>query len=247
MAIEYQYPQEEKELIELGESYRITPTNFLYQPLGVYYQNYQPEDKFYWGGTGLLLEPRLTLDLSESALTYPSGQTVYTYIWRYIDKGYRLSHSSASPTSSMFINWDNGIQNSHACQQLIYGGGNQWQYPIVGEPDYSQIGNRNSFFRTKKGSLTQSRQYEAFGEFIIETLPFYTVLYPGYFYQVTTERTFYKFEVFSNQNIIFTRTELEQPEVRFVGVCPPNTCPVDCGTHICCYGSDGIVVSSFSK
>ena len=52
MAIEYQYPQEEKELIELGESYRITPTNFLYQPLGVYYQNYQPEDKFYWGGTG---------------------------------------------------------------------------------------------------------------------------------------------------------------------------------------------------
>ena len=247
MAIEYQYPNEEKELIELGNNYRITPTNFLYQPIGVYYQNYKPEDKFYWGGTGLLLEPRLTFNLSESSVTYPNGQTVYTYTWSYIGQGYRFSRSSASPTSSRFINWDNGIQNNHACQQLIYGGGNQWQYPIVGELDYSQIGNSSSFYKTRSGSLTESRQYQAFGEFIIETLPFFTLLYPGYFHRKPTERTFYKFEVFSNQNIIFTRTDLEQPEVTLIGVCPPNTCEIDCGTHVCCYGSDGIAVFSFEK
>ena len=29
--------------------------------------------------------------------------------------------------------------------------------------------------------------------------------------------------------------------------CPPDSCEVDCGTHICCYGSDGIAVHSFNK
>lgn len=29
--------------------------------------------------------------------------------------------------------------------------------------------------------------------------------------------------------------------------CPPGTCQVDCGSVYCCYGSDGIAVSSFSK
>lgn len=30
-------------------------------------------------------------------------------------------------------------------------------------------------------------------------------------------------------------------------VCPPDTCEVDCGTHVCCYGSDGVSVFNFSK
>lgn len=30
-------------------------------------------------------------------------------------------------------------------------------------------------------------------------------------------------------------------------VCPPDTCEVDCGAHVCCYGSDGVSVFSFSK
>ncbi len=29
--------------------------------------------------------------------------------------------------------------------------------------------------------------------------------------------------------------------------CPPNTCEVDCGNYICCYGSDGIAVISYLK
>ncbi len=247
MAITYQYPNEEEKLIELEDDYRITPTNFLYQPIGVYYQNYKPEDKFYWGGTGLLLEPILTLELSESSITYPSGQTVYSYFWRYVGQGYRLTRVSANPVANMFIDWDDRIQTTHACQRLIYGSGNVWQYPIVGEPNYSQIGNRSSFFKTKSGSIQESRQYEARSEQIIETLPYFTLLYPGEFHRVTTDRTFYKFEVLSNEEVIFTRIELEQPEVAFVGVCLPDTCEVDCGTHICCYGSDGITTYSYLK
>ncbi|NJO98638.1 MAG: hypothetical protein HC764_23740 [Pleurocapsa sp. CRU_1_2] len=30
-------------------------------------------------------------------------------------------------------------------------------------------------------------------------------------------------------------------------ICPSGTCQVDCGTVYCCYGADGIAVSSFSK
>ncbi len=35
--------------------------------------------------------------------------------------------------------------------------------------------------------------------------------------------------------------------VTCVGACPPDTCAVDCGTHYCCYGSDGIARDSFPK
>ncbi len=247
MAVEYQYPNEEKRLIELGDNYKITPTNFLYQPIGIYYKNFEPENKFYWGGTGLLLNPSITIDLSESVITYSNGQSVYSYFWRYLAPGYRLTRVSANPTANMYINWELGIQSSHACQQLIYGSGNVWQYPIVGEPNYSQIGNRSSFFKTKSGGFQQRREYEAFGEQIVETLPYFTVLYPGKFHRVTTDRTLYKFDVLSFGELIFTRTELEQPEVQIIGVCPPNTCEVDCGDKICCYGSDGIAVDYFLK
>ena len=220
MAVEYQYPNEEKQLIELGNDYRIIPTNFLYQPIGVYSKNITPEDKFYWGGTGLLLTPEITLDLSESVITYPNGQSVYSYFWRYLAPGYRLTRVSANPTANMYIKWELSIQSSHACQQLIYGGGNQWQYPIVGEVNYSQIGNANNFFKTRSGGFQQRREYEAFGKQISEILPYFTLSEPGRFHRVTTDRTFYKFEVLFNEEVIFTRTELEQPEVNLVGLCP---------------------------
>jgi hypothetical protein len=29
--------------------------------------------------------------------------------------------------------------------------------------------------------------------------------------------------------------------------CPPNTCEVDCGSYVCCYGSDGISVFNYNK
>lgn len=53
----------------------------------------------------------------------------------------------------------------------------------------------------------------------------------------------------SNNSEIFNRTENERPIQVFKtdNVCPPNTCPVDCGDKICCYGSDGIAVSSLLK
>ena len=39
----------------------------------------------------------------------------------------------------------------------------------------------------------------------------------------------------------------EDLQITCSGYCPPNTCPVDCGTHICCYGSDGITTYSYLK
>lgn len=38
-----------------------------------------------------------------------------------------------------------------------------------------------------------------------------------------------------------------QVEVIDQPVCPPDTCEVDCGTYVCCYGSDGISIFSFDK
>ena len=47
-----------------------------------------------------------------------------------------------------------------------------------------------------------------------------------------------------------TRGGLPAPEVTITCInkfCPPNTCAVDCGDHICCYGSDGISQFSYLK
>ncbi len=248
MAIAYQYPNEPEKLIELGDDYRITPTNFLYQPVGIRYPNIEPNDQYYWAGTGLLLQPSLIISPSFYRVDYPNGDYTLNYTWRYAGQGYRLAHSSAAPLSSQFINWDSGLQQYHACQALVYGGSNQWQYPIVGEPDYSQFNKPSTFLRTYRSSLKQKREVYSEGELtLVETLPFTTLLAPGYWHLVQTERTFYKFEVFNNKEVIFTRTDKEQPEVTFVALCPTNTCGVNCGTHICCYGSDGIAVFSCLK
>jgi hypothetical protein len=44
---------------------------------------------------------------------------------------------------------------------------------------------------------------------------------------------------FSNQPIITTGCASQQ--------CPPNTCSVDCGSYVCCYGADGISVFNYNK
>lgn len=50
-------------------------------------------------------------------------------------------------------------------------------------------------------------------------------------------------------NEIFTRTEDVRPlqVFRKDNVCPDNTCPVDCGDRVCCYGNDGIAIDSLLK
>lgn len=37
------------------------------------------------------------------------------------------------------------------------------------------------------------------------------------------------------------------PEIEKVEECPENTCKVDCDTHYCCYGSDGVSIFSYEK
>ena len=54
--------------------------------------------------------------------------------------------------------------------------------------------------------------------------------------------------IFKNGVNVLTKESSECPEVELLDdKCPPNTCKVDCDTHYCCYGSDGIAVSSFEK
>ncbi|MGL5078540.1 MAG: hypothetical protein ACRDBG_22305 [Waterburya sp.] len=54
-----------------------------------------------------------------------------------------------------------------------------------------------------------------------------------------------------NGNLLYSRTTTVLPES--IGItceqqqCPPNTCEVECGNTICCYGSDGISVLNFPK
>lgn len=60
------------------------------------------------------------------------------------------------------------------------------------------------------------------------------------------------FIVKNNGVTVFSRTDSSIPQIETECViqtnqCPENTCEVDCGTHICCYGSDGIAVHSFEK
>ena len=56
------------------------------------------------------------------------------------------------------------------------------------------------------------------------------------------------FKVFKQGEIVHEETRKECPQVELLDdKCPENTCKVDCGTHYCCYGSDGIAVSSFEK
>lgn len=60
------------------------------------------------------------------------------------------------------------------------------------------------------------------------------------------------FVVKNQGEIVFSRTDNEIPQVQTDCIgqddqCPENTCEVDCHTHICCYGSDGIAVHSFDK
>lgn len=56
------------------------------------------------------------------------------------------------------------------------------------------------------------------------------------------------FKAFKNGVQVYTETRSTCPEVEVViNQCPPNTCEVDCGTYVCCYGSDGISVFNYNK
>ena len=60
----------------------------------------------------------------------------------------------------------------------------------------------------------------------------------------------YTLKIFNRDNReIFSRTEPDRPiqVFRRQETCPPDTCPVDCGDYICCYGSDGVATYSYLK
>lgn len=55
------------------------------------------------------------------------------------------------------------------------------------------------------------------------------------------------FKVFKEEELILELTRNTCPEVEEAVGCPSGTCKVDCGSVCCCYGSDGIAVSSIPK
>lgn len=64
------------------------------------------------------------------------------------------------------------------------------------------------------------------------------------------EPAYYNVKILKNNQVVYTSptyTILPQVSWECLGGCPPGTCQVDCGSVYCCYGSDGIAVSSFSK
>lgn len=68
------------------------------------------------------------------------------------------------------------------------------------------------------------------------------------YWQPANGTPLYTLHIYQGENEVFSRTEEFFPvQVFLVENCPDNTCPVDCGTHICCYGSDGIAVSYYNK
>jgi hypothetical protein len=56
-------------------------------------------------------------------------------------------------------------------------------------------------------------------------------------------------DIYQGNTKVFTRTEFyrlkDLVKLEVVGGCPTNTCPVLCGNGVCCYGSNGIAVSSY--
>ncbi len=65
----------------------------------------------------------------------------------------------------------------------------------------------------------------------------------------SAKQELYELAIFDiNNNAVFLRVSLEKPLVEILpNQCPDNTCAVDCDTHICCYGSDGIAVDYYIK
>lgn len=61
-------------------------------------------------------------------------------------------------------------------------------------------------------------------------------------------RVFYKDPNKTEPVPLFQRISPDSPEVKLgEQKCPPNTCAVDCGTHVCCYNSQGISVFNYLK
>lgn len=61
----------------------------------------------------------------------------------------------------------------------------------------------------------------------------------------------YVIEIYLNGQVIQVDTGSSLPFASYecgdIEECPPNTCSVDCGTYVCCYGSDGVSVFNYQK
>ena len=57
----------------------------------------------------------------------------------------------------------------------------------------------------------------------------------------------YEFKIYDGDTVVYQNVETERPVLNIKRLCPENTCVVDCGDRICCYGSDGIATKFYYK
>lgn len=103
--------------------------------------------------------------------------------------------------------------------------------------------------------VSQLRQFAAVRSFsanlssaIYSRLPLYPTA-PQIVENFTRYRSDRTLQIFDAAGNLLVNLQREFPtwDVEFLPIteCPPDTCPVNCGDHICCYGRDGIAVASF--
>ncbi len=60
-----------------------------------------------------------------------------------------------------------------------------------------------------------------------------------------------KVKIYDTRGYVFSKTfDTYCPNITYLcqgNECPPNTCAVDCGNHICCYDNRGIAVQTIAK
>ncbi|WP_146132208.1 hypothetical protein [Pleurocapsa sp. CCALA 161] len=60
----------------------------------------------------------------------------------------------------------------------------------------------------------------------------------------------YVIDIYKNGAVVASDAGDLSPTVSYQCItqqCPPDTCEVDCGTHVCCYNSQGISVFNYNK
>ena len=139
--------------------------------------------------------------------------------------------------------------------------GNRWQFRNNGQIyqfyTYGQWENSVHFNPTEGRAISTRATgilYEWREEYIYRFTGRKIYVFPDspydYFWYPANGTQLWILKIFDRDGIqIFSRTDIEKPiELYYVQpTCPNNTCAVDCGDQVCCYGIDGIAIDYYLK
>ena len=225
--VRYTYPNEQQESVN-GDSYDIVFVGSINTTLWQATGSVAVKSDFTDGNgdklQGFISKP--TENNSQSIIEIPVTRLSFTdgYIWTLEDSTFLYSVNSL------------GLENA------TYGYADNWWL----REDYQPCREFNTNF------LTQLEHWR-FARFPFGSPDFSTQIFryinPVITYWHPANGTpLYKFTIYKDGEEIFSRTEAATPTVILVSEqCPPNTCPVDCGDHVCCYNSEGIATFCYLK